>query len=419
MTTDSTRPTASSTASEHFLCDDWFDPLENGVRTRIRGFIEELLEAELDAALGRTRYERGQGDDNSSAKVAAGSRHGHRERGLLGTFGATTVRVPRARLVNPEGKTSEWRNATIPAYQRRTKRADALIAGAYLSGTNTRRVRRALAALFGGAVGKDTVSRVWRKTKGDWDAWNARSLADEPIVRLILDGTGVRVRLDKKATSISLLVALGVRADGQKVLLAIKNMGGESEAAWRALLDNLVVRGLRSPELVIVDGGAGLDKALAALWPDAPVQRCTVHKHRNLLAHAPDRLHEEVSADYNDMIYAATRQEIEAKRKIFLRKWRLKCRAVADSLEEAGDRLFTFTRFPQIQWKSIRTTNAIERLHEEFKRRIKTQTVLPSAETAAMLFWALLASGQITMRKVDGWPTLAEKPTDKIIDLAA
>ena len=76
----------------------------------------------------------------------------------------------------------------------------------------------ALAALFGGAVGKDTVSRVWRKTKGDWDAWNARSLTDEPIIRLILDGTVVRVRLDKKATAISLLVALGVRSDGQKVL---------------------------------------------------------------------------------------------------------------------------------------------------------------------------------------------------------
>jgi transposase-like protein len=261
--------------------------------------------------------------------------------------------------------------------------------------------------------------RVWRKTKGDWDAWSVRSLKDEPIIRLILDGTVVRVRLDKKATSISLLVALGVRSDGQKVLLAVKSMGGESEAAWRALLDNLVAHGLMTPELLIADGGSGLDKALAALWPDMPVQRCTVHKHRNLLAHAPERLHEEVSADYNDMIYADSRQEIEAKRKAFLRKWRLKCRAVADSLEEAGVRLVPFTRFPQSQWKSIRTTNAIERLHEEFKRRIKTQTVLPSAETAAMLFWALLASGQIVMRKVDGWPSLAEKPADQTIDLAA
>ena len=268
-------------------------------------------------------------------------------------------------------------------------------------------------------MGKDTVSRVWRKVKGDWDAWNARSLKDEPIIRLTLDGTAVRVRLDKKSTSISLLVALGVRQDGQKVLLAVKNMGGESEAAWRTLLDDLVNRGLKTPELVIVDGAPGLEKALAALWSDMPVQRCTVHKHRNLLAHASDRLHEEVSADYNDMIYAASKPEIEAKRKAFIRKWRLKCHAVAASLEEAGDKLFTFARFPKSQWKSIRTSNAVERLHEEFKRRIKTQTVLPSAETAAMLFWALLASGQIAMRKVDGWQSLADKPADQAIDLAA
>jgi putative transposase len=98
---------------------------------------------------------------------------------------------------------------------------------------------------------------------------------------------------------------------------------------------------------------------------------------------------------------------------------RLRHRAVADSLDEAGDRLFTFTRLPPSQWRSARTTDAIERLHEEFKRRIKTQTVLPSAETAAMLFWALLASGQINMRKVDGWQTLSTKLVDQPIDIAA
>jgi putative transposase len=112
-------------------------------------------------------------------------------------------------------------------------------------------------------------------------------------------------------------------------------------------------------------------------------------------------MHEELSPDYKDMIYTENKQEIEVKRKAFIRKWRLRCPAVAASLEEAGDTLFTFTRFAKGQWKSIRTSNAIERLHEEFKRRIKTQTILPSAETAAMLFWALLASRQITRRKVD------------------
>ena len=404
------------------LFDDWFDPIEVGVRARVRSFIEGLIEAELETALSRPRYGRPAKAKDGADNVAAGlsgHRHGHRSRSLMGTFGRVEIRVPRARLTTADGKTSEWKSKTLPAYHRRTRAADALIAGAYLSGTNTRRVRRALAALFGGAVGKDVVSRVWRKVQGDWQAWNNRSLADEPIVRLILDGTVVRVRLDKKATSISLLVVLGVREDGQKVLLAAKNMGGETKEAWRAVLDDLVKRGLCKPELLIVDGGAGLEAALAAIWGDVPTQRCTVHKHRNLLANAPERLHDEITSDYTDMIYADTPQEVAKRRKAFLRKWRLRHAAVANSLEEAGDRLFTFTTLPPSQWKSARTTNAIERLHEEFKRRIKTQTVLPSADTAAMLFWALLASGQIIMRKVDGWQTLSQKPSAQIVDVAA
>ena len=243
-------------------------------------------------------------------------------------------------------------------------------------------------------MGKDVVSRTWRKVQADWGNWNRRSLAGEGFVHLILDGTVVKVRLDRRATNISLLVVLGIRRDGQKVLLAVRNMGGESEAAWRAMLDDLIVRGLRTPEFLLIDGGAGLERTLAALWPELPTQRCTVHKHRNLLAHAPEALHEEITADYHNMIYAETGAEVMRRHRLFLAKWQLKCHAVADGLEEAGERLFTFTRLHPSQWKSARTTDAIERLHEEFKRRIKTQTVLPSAETAAMLFWSLLASGQ-------------------------
>src|SRR5438093_2624333 len=416
-----TTPDSSQPATELAvdLFDNWFDPIETEVRARAREFIEELIRGELDAVLARPRYERSKMASDEGRAAVTGHRHGSRTRSLTGTFGPIEIAVPRARLNTSEGGTTEWKSQALRAYQRRTLAADALIASTYLAGTNTRRVRRALAALFGGAVGKDTVSRTWRKVKSDWDAWNARSLAQEPIVRLILDGTVVRVRLDRKATSISLLVVMGVRADGQKVLLAIKSMGGESTEAWRAVLDDLIKRGLRRPEFLIVDGAPGLERAIAAVWDGVPVQRCTVHKHRNLLAHAPERLHEEIGADYTDMIYAATPEDIAARRKAFMRKWLLKHRPVADSLEEAGDRLFTFARLPPSQWRSARTTNAIERLHEEFKRRIKTQTVLPSADTAAMLFWALLASGQISMRKVDGWQTLATKPLDQPIDLAA
>ena len=151
---------------------------------------------------------------------------------------------------------------------------------------------------------------------------------------------------------------------------------------------------LRSWELRVVPPSTGAPPSPSERNGNGETNRVdcvrTVHKHRNLLAHAPDALHEEVTADYTDMIYAETAKEVQARRRAFLRKWRLRCPAVAASLEEAGDRLFAFLRLPPSQWKSARTTNAIERLHEEFKRRIKTQTVLPSAETAAVLFWAKL-----------------------------
>ena len=217
MTNNTTTPDSLQPAAETAvdLFDNWFDPIEAEVRARSRQFIEELLRGELDAALARPRYGRSQIAGNEGRAGVAGHRHGSRTRSLTGTFGPIEIAVPRARLTTSEGGTAEWKSQALRAYQRRTLAADALIASTYLAGTNTRRVRRALAALFGGTVGKDTVSRTWRKVKSDWDAWNTRSLAEDPIVRLILDGTVVRVRLDRKATSISLLVVLGVRADGQ------------------------------------------------------------------------------------------------------------------------------------------------------------------------------------------------------------
>lgn len=148
----------------------------------MRGFIQELLEQELTQALRRTRHERADGEP-------VGYRNGTRERQLLGSFGPVQISVPRAQMADAEsGGTQEWRSQSLPRYARMTRQVrpkagqtevEALIAGAYLSGTNTRRVKRALAALFGGAVGKDVVSRTWRKVRTDWDAWNKRDLAGE------------------------------------------------------------------------------------------------------------------------------------------------------------------------------------------------------------------------------------------------
>jgi hypothetical protein len=152
-----------------FAGDAWFDPIEAGLRGRIRGFIEAMLEEELAAALGGGRYERGR---------RRGHRHGKRARQLLGSFGPATISVPRGRLSRPDGTTEEWRSAALARYARMTRQVEALIAASYLAGTNTRRVRRALGALFRGAVGKDVVSRTGvasrRFPPGDRSAMAAR-----------------------------------------------------------------------------------------------------------------------------------------------------------------------------------------------------------------------------------------------------
>ena len=199
-----------------------------------------------------------------------------------------------------------------------------------------------------------------------------------------------------------MLAAIGVRRDGQKVLLSIRNMGGESKAAWRTFLDDLDARGLGRRRSL----SPTAPRASRRRWPSCgriagpALHGSQAPQPSRPCAQAPARRADR-GLPRNDL--RGDQAAIEQRRKAFLHKWRLKCKAVADSLEEAADRLFTFTRLDPSQWKSARTTNAIERLHEEFRRRIKTQAVLPDAETAPMLFWALMASGQIVMRKVDGW----------------
>ena len=421
MTSHTAKPDSSQPAAEAavHLFDDWFDPIETGA-DRVREFIHAMIEGELDMSLSRPRYARGakpSSGPGEGAVGAAGHRHGHRSRSLLGSFGQVEIEVPRARLNTPDGKTTEWKSKALRAYQRRTLAADALIAGSYLAGANTRRVRRALAALFGGAVGKDTVSRVWRKVKTDWDAWNARSLADEPIVRLILDGTVVRVRLDRKATSISLLVVIGVREDGQKVLLAIKSMGGESTEAWRTVLDDLIKRGLRRPEFLIVDGAPGLDKAIAAVWDGVPVQQAHGSQapepvgararapargdHGRLQRHdlcgdarghrgPPQGLHPQVAA--------------QAPRR----------RRQPGGGRRSAVHLHPPAAEPMAKREDHERDRATARGVQATDQNADGAAV---ADTAAMLFWALLASGQINMRKVDGWQTLATKPIDQVLGL--
>ena len=195
--------------------------------------------------------------------------------------------------------------------------------------------------------------------------------------------------------------------DGHKHLLALDLCGGESFAAWKGCLDDLVARGLPAPVLAIIDGNAGLRRAVGLVWPRAAVQRCCVHKLRNLTRKAPKHALDEIRDDFHRIVYAANADAARAAYAAFERRWAKRCPGVVTSLREGGDALLTFFRFPKAQWRTLRTTNTIERLHEEFRRRVKTQGSLPSEDAALILLFSLVASGQIRLRRIDGWRKIA------------
>jgi putative transposase len=152
-----------------------------------------------------------------------------------------------------------------------------------------------------------------------------------------------------------------------------------------------------------------LAAALDRLWPGLPLQRCTVHKLRNLLAKAPKHGHEAVREEYHRIVYAETLAAAEKEREAFLLKWKKTCPGVAASLEEAGENLLTYCRFPESQWRSLRTTNAIERMQLEFRRRVKTQAALPSEGAVLRVFFGLWISEQMKLHRISGYRDIGGK----------
>jgi transposase-like protein len=371
------------------------ETIEHCVRERVKAIIEKVLEEELLAVLGAA----------SSARVGAarrGYRNGTRERTVTTSFGVTTLAVPRARLFGSAA--AEWHSQTLRRYERRTPRVDEAIVGAYLAGANTRRLRSALRPLLGTApLSKDVVSRLVGRLQGDFETWRERDLSEEQIRYLLLDGWYPKVRIGKQRVRVPVLVTLGVRASGERIVLDLRLVGDESHAAWQDALAHLVRRGLGRPLLAIIDGNAGLLRALEEQWPGLPIQRCTAHKLRNVQGKAPKKLQEEATEDFRRMVYVDSATAAEKARQLFLKKWRLRCPAVAASVEEAGDQLWTFLRFPRSQWKALRTTNALERINGEFRRRTKTQASLPSQDAVLLLLFGLLRSGHVKLRRIDGW----------------
>jgi transposase-like protein len=363
--------------------------------------VEVALEEELVAALVAKKSQR--------VEERRGYRHGSRPRNISGHTGPLGLTVPRGRLFGPDEREREWESTILPRYQHRFREVNEAVLATYLGGGNTRRIRGAFKPLLKDApLSRSSVSRIVTQLKGDLDAWRKRDLAKLDVVYLYLDAIVLRIRRAGHVVNAPVLVTLGVMLDGSKQVLSLAVACEESTESWKATLVDLAQRKLRRPVLCIVDGHPGLNRAVTEQWSGMLVQRCCVHKQRNLLAAAPRHAHADVMADFADIVYASDEEKARAARSRFITTWKRRCPAVAESVLEAGDELLTFFQFPPSQWKVLRTTNVIERLNGEFRRRVKTQGAYPDDESALVLLFGLLVTGQITLRRMDGWRDLAK-----------
>lgn len=366
------------------------------IHVAVRRAIEVAVDEELTMALGAGPYERGGG--------RRGYRNGTKSRTLTGPTGPLALTVPRARLFTPAGP-SEWVSALLPRYQRRLREVNEAVVAVYLAGGNTRRLRGALSPLLQGApLSKSAVSRIVGTLKAELEAWRTRSLATLDVLGLYLDAFALRVRSAGKVVSVPVLGVVAVLTDGQKQLGTLELCpGGETFEAWKGCLDDLAARGLAAPVWTVIDGHPGLRKAVDLVWPRALVQRCCVHKLRNLERKAPKHALAEIRTDFHRIVDAESAAAARAASTAFERKWAPRCPGVVRSLQGGGEELLTFFQFPKRQWKTLRTTNVIERLNEEFRRRVKTQGALPTEDAALVLLFGLVVSGQIRLRRLDGW----------------
>ena len=377
--------------------------LRRDIRTqlqrRVLEAIELVLEEELTAALGSSRYER--------SPVRQGYRNGVEGRRITTAMGTQSVRVPRARVVAKDGQTHEFRSEILPRYARRTRDVDDAILGVYLAGGNSRRIRTALKPLLGSEnLSKIAVSRIVSRLKEHFATWRERDLTDEVYAILYLDGFHLKVRMARRVVSVPVLAVLGVAEDGSKRLVALQIAISEGSGHWSSLITDLQKRGLRAPCLVVSDGHAGLRKAINA-WPGIKIQRCTHHKWTNLAENCPAHARREMHRDYRRIVNAKDGMAARKAREAFLSKWSELCPAAARSLEEAGEELLTYYEFPKAMWRTLRTTNSLENLNREFRRRTKTQASFSSEDAAVTLLYGLIAFGQIRLRKVDGHHAVA------------
>jgi putative transposase len=350
-----------------------FDLIRADIRQSVGQYLSEMMQVELTQFLGREPYER--------TDAASNHRNGayHRQFTLKG-IGSVDVQVPRDRK-------GDFQTQVIPRSKRYEDQLRQDLCIMFLTGISTRTLSMLSKRLIGRSVSPTEVSNANRELIGAVEQWRNRDLSTERIKYMFVDGVNFDMRMGDTIDKVPVLVAIGVSETGHRLVLGLQAGDKESATAWREFFKDLKRRGLQSQlvRLGIMDGLTGLETVFKDEFSQAKIQRCQVHVARNVLAKVPKKYKQDIADAMRSIFYASSKEKSRELFETFQGRWPKILPSAVRCLEHAIEACLTFFNCPPEEWISLRTTNIIERLNKEFKRRTKPMEIVAGEQACYTL----------------------------------
>jgi len=341
-----------------------FEMIRANVQETVGHYLSSLMDSEMTHFLGRNRYERCKGDKDH--------RNGSYGRQFtLKGIGSVDVKVPRDRR-------GEFKTEVIPRSKQYEHSLREDLSVMFLAGMSTRTLSMMSERLIGRKISSAEVSNVSKELIRSVEAWRERDLSGEAIKYLYIDGTNFSMRIDGSVEKVSVLVVIGVTESGHRTVLGVQAGDKESATNWRELFKDLKRRGLEGNliSLGIMDGLSGLERVFKDEFPGAKIQRCQIHVARNVLAKVPRKLKKTIGDEIRSIFYASSKKKALSFFESFKARWDKQIPSAVTCLERSLQACLTYLDFPEEEWVCLRTTNVIERVNKEFKRRTKPMEIL-------------------------------------------
>jgi len=365
-----------------------FDYFRIDMREACQNAVSKLIELELTSCLEREKYER-------KKSVSSNYRNGYYERNYaVKNIGNLKIKVARDRKGLFESK-------LVAKYDRYEKAIEKDLALMFLTGMSTRNISLVSKTLIGRNISPAEVSNANKELLSGIDRWRLRPLNEITIKYMMIDGVFFEMRQDREISKVPMLVVLGVTGDNKKVFLTIQQGDKDCASTWREIFKDLKKRGLDKDkiQLGIMDGLTGLEKVFNEEFPKAKVQRCQVHVARNVLCKVPEKQKERVSDHLRDIFYASGKDKAMERFDKFVTQYEDELPSAVKCLSSSIESCLTFYGFPKEEWISLRTTNQIERVNKEFKRRTKPMEILAGESSAYRLLSFIALKMELNWRK--------------------